>query len=77
VPSVKYLHAHIERHGRVRAAKAFGVSCHTLRHFLERGQGGPRSAEAVLDRVGESQDALEAPTLALLARRDRPFVTPA
>ena len=62
-----YLHAHIERHGRTRTAAAFGVSRHTLWRFLERGQAGRALPQAVLDRVGESQDAVDAATQALLA----------
>ena len=62
-----YLHAHIERHGRKRTAEAFGVSRHTLWRFLERSQAGRALPRAVLDRVGESQDAVDAATQALLA----------
>ena len=62
-----YLHAHIERHGRTRTAAAFGVSRHTLWRFLERSQPGRALPQAVLDRVGESQDAVDAATQALLA----------
>ena len=62
-----YLHAHIERHGRTRTAAAFGVSRHTLWRFLERSQAGRALPRAVLDRVGESQDAVDAATQALLA----------
>lgn len=63
-----YLHAHIERHGRKRTAEAFGVSRHTLWRFLERSQAGRALPQAVLARVGESQDAIDAATQALLAR---------
>lgn len=65
---VDYLHAHIERHGRKRTAEVFGVSRHTLWRFLERSQAGRALPQAVLDRVGESQDAVDAATQALLAR---------
>ncbi|MCY3881063.1 MAG: replication-relaxation family protein [Chloroflexi bacterium] len=63
-----YLRAYIERHGRKRTAEAFGVSRHTLWRFLERSQAGRALPQAVLDRVGESQDAVNAATQALLAR---------
>ncbi len=63
-----YLHAHIERHGRKRTAEVFGVSRHTLWRFLERSQPGRALPQAVLDRVGHSQDAVDGATQALLAR---------
>ena len=39
-PIREYLQAHVERHGHVRTAVAFGVSHHTLWRFLERSRPG-------------------------------------
>ena len=54
-----YVRAYVWRHGRGKAAKAFGVSRHTLWRFLERGHVG-RLPRAVLETVGGSAEALEA-----------------
>ena len=67
-----YLRAHTGRHGRTRTAEAFGVSRHKLWRFLEGSQTGRTLREAVLDRVGRSQDTVDVATRALLARAARP-----
>ncbi len=46
-------------HGTPKAAKALGVSRHTLWRFLDRGHTGRTIRRAVLERVGESTEALE------------------
>ena len=66
-----YIDAYVYRHGRKRAAKAFGVSRHTLWRFLRRGQPGCSLPSAVLNTVGETVKALKEATPAL-SRRPRP-----
>ena len=60
-----YVQAHVWRHGRKRAAEAFGVSRHTLWRFLRRGHIGHSLPRAVLHSVGGTVEALEAATLKL------------
>ncbi len=65
-----YVYAYVWRHGRKRAAEAFGVSRHTLWRFLRRGHTGRSLPTAVLNAVGGTVEALEAATLKL--KRSRP-----
>ncbi len=46
-------------HGTPKAAKALGVSRHTLWRFLDRGHTGRAIPRAVLERVGKSAEAVE------------------
>ena len=62
-----YVRAYVRRHGRRRAAEAFGVSRHTLWRCLARGHMGHALPRAVLHAVGESVEALDAATRALSA----------
>ncbi len=59
-PIRDYVRAYMWRHGRGKAADAFGVSRHTLWRFLERGHMGGSLPRAVLNTVGGSAEALEA-----------------
>ena len=73
-----YLKEHAWCHGQRRTAERFGVSRQTLWRFLDRGQVGRRLPRAVLDSAGESVEALEAATRALIAEsasRSRPQPT--
>ena len=67
-----YVQAHVWRHGRKRAAEAFGVSRHTLWRFLRRGHIGRSLPRAVLKAVGGTVEALEAATLKLNQSRRKP-----
>ncbi len=70
-----YLKEHAWQHGQGRTAERFGVSRQTLWRFLERVQVGRRLPRAVLNRVGDSVEALEAATRALIdapVSRSRP-----
>ncbi len=65
-PIRAYVCAYVGRHGRKRAAEAFGVSRCTLWRFLERGHVGRSLPRAVLNTVGNSVEALEAARLELM-----------
>ncbi|MCY4114595.1 MAG: replication-relaxation family protein [Chloroflexi bacterium] len=54
-----YVRTYAVLHGKPKAAKALGVSRHTLWRFLHRGQAGRAIPRAVLERVGGSAEALE------------------
>ena len=54
-----YVRTYAVLHGKPRAAKALGVSRHTLWRFLHRGHMGRTIPHAVLERVGKSAEALE------------------
>ncbi len=75
-----YLNALTRRDGHQRTAERFGVSRQTLWRFLERDQVGRALPRAVLDTVGDSIEALEVATEALIAetssrRRPAPVKT--
>ena len=69
-----YIDAYVYRHGRKRAAEAFGVSRHTLWRFLRRGQLGRSLPGAVFDAVGDTVESLEEATQKLIqGPPSRPF----
>ena len=62
-----YLNVCTEKRGHRHTAVQFGVSRQTLWRFLERDQVGRTLPRAVLDTVGNSVEALEAATRALIS----------
>ena len=74
----EYVRTYVLWRGRRRAAETFGVSRHTLWRFLRQGHAGRALPRAVMDKAGDSVEALEASTWAIpvvervLARRPAP-----
>ncbi len=62
-----YVHTYVWWRGRRKAMERFGVSRHTLWRFLERGHMGRALPRAVLDSVGDSIEAIDAATWAIVA----------
>ena len=63
----EYVRTYVLWRGRRRSAETFGVSRHTLWRFLRRGHTGRALPRAVMGKVGDSIEALEAATWALAA----------
>ena len=61
-----YVRAYASLHGRRRAAEDLGVSRHTLWRFLERGHTGRAVPSAVVNKVGNSVQAIEAATFEII-----------
>ena len=62
-----YVRTYARRHGRRKTIETFGVSRHTLWRFLDRGHMGRSLPKAVMDRVGESVEEVDAATWAVEA----------
>ena len=62
-----YVHTYVRWRGRWKAMESFGVSRHTLWRFLDRGHVGRALPRAVLDSVGDSIEAIDAATWAIVA----------
>ena len=62
-----YVRTYARRHGRRKTMKTFGVSRYTLWRFLDRGHMGRALPKAVMDRVGESVEEVDAATWAVEA----------
>ena len=62
-----YMHTYARWRGRQKTMETFGVSRHTLWRFLERGHMGRALPRAVLDSVGDSIEAIDAATWAIVA----------
>ena len=62
-----YVHTYVRWRGRRKAIERFGVSRHTLWRFLDRGHTGRALPRAVLDTVGDSIEAIDAATWAIMA----------
>ena len=63
----EYVRAYALWHGRPQAALRFGVSCHTLWRFLERGHLGRSLPRAVTGALGDDPQAIDAATEELIA----------
>ena len=61
-----YVRAYASLHGRRKAAEDLGVSRHTLWRFLERGHQGRSVPSAVVNKVGNSVQAIEAATFEII-----------
>ena len=62
-----YVQTYADRRGSRKAMERFGVSRQTLWRFLERGHLGRALPKAVLDSVGNSVEAVDAATWAVVA----------
>ena len=62
-----YVRTYARRHGRRKTTENFGVSRHTLWRFLDRGHMGRALPKAVMNRVGESVEEVDAATWAVEA----------
>ncbi len=62
----EYVRAYASLHGRRKAAEHLGVSRHTLWRFLERGEMGRAVPSAVVNKVGNSVQAIEAATFEII-----------
>ena len=62
-----YVYTHARRHGRRKTMETFGVSRHTLWRFLDRGHMGRALPKAILGSVGDSIEAIDAATWAIVA----------
>ena len=62
-----YVHTYVRCRGRQKAVERFGVSRHTLWRFLDRGHTGRALPRAVLHTVGDSIEAIDAATWAIVA----------
>ena len=62
----EYVRAYAALHGRRKAAEHLGVSRHTLWRFLERGEMGRAVPSAVVNKVGNSVQAIEAATFEII-----------
>ena len=62
-----YAHTYVRWRGRQKAMERFGVSRQTIWRFLDRGHLGRALPRAVLDTVGDSVDAIDAATWAIVA----------
>ena len=61
-----YVRAYASLHGRRKAAEVLGVSRHTLWRFLERGHTGRSVPSAVVNKVGNSVQAIETATFEII-----------
>ena len=61
-----YVRAYASLHGRRKTAEHIGVSRHTLWRFLERGHMGRAVPSAVVNKVGNSVQAIEAATFEII-----------
>ena len=61
-----YVRTYASLHGRRKAAEDLGVSRHTLWRFLERGHLGHAVPSAVVNKVGNSVQAIEAATFEIV-----------
>ena len=61
-----YVHTYASVRGRRKTMETFGVSRHTLWRFLDRGHTGRALPRAVLDTVGDSLEAVDAATWAVV-----------
>ncbi len=62
----EYVRAYDRQHGRGKTAEHLGVSRHTLWRFLERDHTGRAVPQAVLSKVGDSVQAIEAATFEII-----------
>ena len=62
-----YVRTYARRHGRKKTMETFGVSLYTLWRFLDRGHIGRSLPKAVMRRVGESVEEVDAATWAVEA----------
>ena len=60
------MRAYASLHGRRKAAEVLGVSRHTLWRFLERGHTGRSVPSAVVNKVGNSVQAIETATFEII-----------
>ena len=61
-----YVRAYASLHGRRKTAEDLGVSRHTLWRFLERGEMGRAVPSAVVNKVGNSVQAIGAATYEII-----------